>query len=51
MIFNRGIDTLKITALANHKPEILNNYIRIYVWLFEQSFQQDWGYLELDITW
>ena len=25
--FNRGIDTLKITALSNQKPEILNNYI------------------------
>jgi hypothetical protein len=29
MIFNRGIDTKKITALSNHKPGILNNYIRI----------------------
>ena len=29
MIFNRGIDTMKITALSNHKPEILNNYIRM----------------------
>ena len=29
MIFNRGIDTMKITALSNHKPGILNNYIRI----------------------
>jgi hypothetical protein len=27
--FNRGIDTVKITALSNHKPGILNNYIRI----------------------
>ena len=27
--FNRGIDTVKITALSNQKPEILNNYIRI----------------------
>jgi len=27
MIFNRGIDTMKITALSNHKPGILNNYI------------------------
>jgi len=27
--FNRVIDTLKITALSNHKPGILNNYIRI----------------------
>jgi hypothetical protein len=25
--FNRGIDTVKITALSNHKPGILNNYI------------------------
>jgi hypothetical protein len=24
--FNRGIDTVKITALSNHKPGILNNY-------------------------
>ena len=30
MIFNRGIDTMKITALSNHKPGILNNYIRIH---------------------
>ena len=29
MIFNRGIDTMKITALSNHKPGILNTYIRI----------------------
>ena len=29
MIFNRGIDTMKITALFNHKPGILNNYIII----------------------
>jgi hypothetical protein len=29
MIFNRGIDTMKMTALSNHKPRILNNYIRI----------------------
>jgi hypothetical protein len=27
--FKRVIDTLKITALSNHTPEILNNYIRI----------------------
>ena len=27
--FNRGIDSVKITALSNHKPGILNNYIRI----------------------
>jgi len=27
--FNRGIDTLKIKAFSNHKPGILNNYIRI----------------------
>ena len=25
------MDTLKITALSNHKPEILNNYIRMYI--------------------
>jgi hypothetical protein len=25
----RGIDTVKITTLSNHKPGILNNYIRI----------------------
>jgi hypothetical protein len=29
MIFQSGIDTVKITALSNHKPGILNNYIRI----------------------
>ena len=29
MIFNGGIDTMKITALSNHKPGILNTYIRI----------------------
>jgi len=29
MIFQRGIDTVKITALSNHKPWILNNYIRM----------------------
>jgi len=28
---NRGIDTVKITALSNHKPGILNNYIRINI--------------------
>jgi hypothetical protein len=27
--FQRGIDTMKITALSNHKPGILNNYIRM----------------------
>ena len=27
--FNRWIDSLKITALSNHKPGTLNNYIRI----------------------
>jgi hypothetical protein len=27
--FNHGIDTSKILALSNHKPGILNNYIRI----------------------
>jgi hypothetical protein len=27
--FNRGIDTVKITALSNHKPGILKNYIRM----------------------
>ena len=26
--FNREIDTMKITALSNHKPGILNNYIK-----------------------
>ena len=31
--FNRGIDTLKITALSNHKPGILNNYIRISIFI------------------
>jgi len=30
--FNRGIDTVKITALPNHKPGILNNYIRMIIW-------------------
>jgi hypothetical protein len=29
MIFNRGIDTVKITVLSNHKPGILNNYSRM----------------------
>ena len=29
MLFNRRIDTLKITALSNNKPGILNNYIII----------------------
>jgi len=27
---NRGIDTVKITALYNHKSGIFNNYIRMY---------------------
>ena len=27
--FNRGIDTMEITALSNHKPGIVNNYIKI----------------------
>ena len=31
LIFQRGMDTLKITALSNHKPGILNNYIRMYI--------------------
>jgi hypothetical protein len=31
MLFNRGIDTVKITALSNHKPGKLNNYIRINI--------------------
>ena len=31
IIFNRGIDTMNITALFNHKPGILSNYIRIVV--------------------
>ena len=30
MKFQRGIDTLKFTALYKHKPGILNNYIRMY---------------------
>jgi hypothetical protein len=29
MLFQRGIDNVKITALSNHKPGILNNYIEI----------------------
>ena len=29
MLFNRGIDTVKITALSNQEPVMLNNYIRI----------------------
>ena len=28
---NRGIDTVKITALSNYKPGILNNYFRINI--------------------
>ena len=32
-IFNRGIDTLKSTALSNHKPGILNNYIILFIFL------------------
>jgi hypothetical protein len=40
--FNRGIDTVKITALSNHKPGILNNYIRMFVYkaldFYEVSF-------------
>ena len=31
MLFNRGIDTVNITALSNHKAGILSNYIRIVV--------------------
>jgi predicted metal-binding protein len=27
--FNRGIDTVKIIVFSNHKPGILNNYIRM----------------------
>jgi hypothetical protein len=34
MIYQPGIDTVKITALSNHKPGILSNYIRINL-LFE----------------
>jgi hypothetical protein len=29
MLFQRGIDTVKITAFSNHKSGILNNYIRM----------------------
>jgi hypothetical protein len=28
----RGVDTVKISTLSNHKPGILNNYIRIIFW-------------------
>ena len=31
MLFNRGINTVKITALSNNKPGKLNNYIRINI--------------------
>jgi len=31
MLFNRGIDTVKITALSNHKPGILNNYTKMNI--------------------
>jgi hypothetical protein len=34
MIFNRGIDTVKITALSNHKPGIL-----------KQLYQNDYSYI------
>ena len=37
--FNHGIDAMKITALSNHKPGILSNYIRMsgckYFWRFD----------------
>jgi hypothetical protein len=33
--FNRGIDNVTITALSNHKPEVLNNYIRNKINIFE----------------
>ena len=34
MIFNRGIDIMKIIALSNHKPGILSNYIRISDYIY-----------------
>ena len=44
MLFNRGIDTVKITALSNHKPGILNDYIRMVLsWKYLSSDQCDIG--------
>ena len=34
-MLNRGIDTVKITALSNHEPGILNSYIRISIIIFK----------------
>ena len=46
--FSRGIDTVKITALSNHKTIILNNYIRMFydIVLIKTSIQH---YAILDI--
>ena len=44
MIFNRGIDTIKITALSNHKTGILNNYIRMDNILLQEKFELPKGY-------
>jgi hypothetical protein len=38
-IFNRGIDTMKITALSNHKQGIINNYIRRLFYFYKRTFK------------
>jgi hypothetical protein len=47
MLFNRRIDTVKITALSNNKPGILNNYIRINIIICKDQKEQ---FTNLNIT-
>jgi hypothetical protein len=46
MLFNRGIDTVKITVLSNHKPGILSNYIRmLYKYKLDSCVRNDQTFL------
>ena len=46
--FNRGIDTVKITALSIHKPGILSNYIKIcYIILIIEKGDGEYDRLQI----
>jgi hypothetical protein len=46
--FNRGIDTVKITALSNHKPGILSNYIKMcYIIVFIEKGDGEYYRLQI----
>jgi hypothetical protein len=46
MLFNCGIDTVKITVLSNHKPGILSNYIRmLYNYKLDSCVRNDQTFL------